>query len=127
MCAHLQDLGLADNDLTQSSVGPLCGYLLSAVCLQSLDLSANFRLCNAACLQLLDAVLSSNLVRLNMSYCGMASPLPLAGMEKPRLPLRMEKLDLSGNDLEPADCSFICLWLGGFSPIHHNSIILSVK
>lgn len=127
VCAHLQDLGLADNDLTQSSVGPLCGYLLSAVCLQSLDLSANFRLCNAACLQLLDAVLSSNLVRLNMSYCGMASPLPLAGMEKPRLPLRMEKLDLSGNDLEPADCSFICLWLGGFSPIHHNSIILSVK
>lgn len=31
VCAHLQDLGLADNDLTQSSVGPLCGYLLISI------------------------------------------------------------------------------------------------
>lgn len=127
-CTHLQDLGLAGNDLTQVSAGPLCGYLLSTAYLKTLDLSANSKLCNAACLQLLDAVLSTNVaVHLSLSSCGLESPLPLAAMVRPKQPVRMERLDLSGNNLNLTDCLSVCEWLGGFSLIHHNSIIVFVK
>ena len=100
---------------------------MSTSCVKTLDLSANCRLCNAACLQLLDAVLSSSVVHLNLSFCGMVSPLPLTAMERPKQPLGMERLDLSGNMLNASDCSFMCEWLGGFSLVRHNAMILAVK